>query len=197
MSENVNAYERYIDLWKTVKRDGIAKLIEFIEKSDMKTAPASTRFHSSFEGGLLQHSLNVYDCLRMKKYNDGIFKELLKDVSDETLVIVALAHDFCKLYFYKASTRNAKNEETGKWEKVPFYTIDDKYPLGHGSKSVIFTQMFIKLTMEEITAINWHMGFSVPKEECSSVGAAFDKYPLALALHEADAEATHLLEANA
>lgn len=194
VSETATNYERYINLWKTVKRDGIDKLIEFIEKSDMKTAPASTRFHSSYEGGLLQHSLNVYDCLCMKKHNEGIFKDLLKDVSDETLIITALAHDFCKLYFYKESTRNVKNEDTGKWETVPFYTFDDKYPLGHGSKSVIFVQMFIKLTMEEITAINWHMGFSVPKEEYSSVGAAFDKYPLALALHEADSEATHLLE---
>lgn len=198
VSENnntdTNIYDRYIALWKTVKRDGVDEVIKFIEKSDMKTAPASTRFHSNYAGGLVEHSLNVYDCLRMKKENEGIFKERLKDVSDETLIIVALAHDFCKLYFYKEGTRNVKNEETGKWEKVPTYNIDDKYPLGHGSKSVIFLQMFMKLTMEEIMAINWHMGFSVPKEEYSSVGAAFDKYPLALALHEADSEATHLLE---
>ena len=194
VSENAKNYERYLELWRSVKREGIKEVIEFIEKSDMKTAPASTRFHSNFEGGLLEHSLNVYDCLRMKKDNDGIFKEKLKNVSDDSITIVALAHDFCKLYFYKEGTRNVKNEETGKWEKVPTYNVDDKYPLGHGAKSVIFLQMFMKLTMEEIMAITWHMGFSVPKEEYGSVGAAFDKYPLALALHEADSEATHLME---
>lgn len=193
MSEN-SSYERYINLWKQVHRDGIDELINFIEKSDMKTAPASTRFHSSYKGGLMEHSLHVYDCLRMKKDNEGIFQKYLKDISDESMIIAALGHDFCKLYFYKESTRNVKNDETGKWEQVPFYTVDDKYPLGHGSKSVIFIQMFIKLTMEEIMAINWHMGYSVPKEEYSALGAAFDKYPLALALHEADSEATHLLE---
>lgn len=125
-----------------------------------------------------------------------MWKEVLKDVSDETMIITALGHDFCKLYFYEKSTRNVKNEDTGRWEKVPIFLCNDKYPLGHGSKSVIFIQMFIKLSMEEIMAINWHMGFSVPKEEYSSVGLAFEKYPLALALHEADLEATNLLEAN-
>lgn len=189
------AYERYINLWKSVKRDGIDGLVKFIEKSDMKVAPASTRFHSSYEGGLLQHSLNVYDCLQAKR-ESPMWKEVLKDVSDETMIITALGHDFCKLYFYEKSTRNVKNEDTGRWEKVPIFLCNDKYPLGHGSKSVIFIQMFIKLSMEEIMAINWHMGFSVPKEEYSSVGLAFEKYPLALALHEADLEATNLLEAN-
>jgi len=188
-------YERYLNLWRSVKRDGINEVINFIEKSDMKTAPASTRFHSDFEGGLLEHSLNVYDCLVAKK-EAPIWKDKLKDVSEEAMIITALGHDFCKLYFYKEGTRNVKNEDTGKWEKVPFYSIEDKYPLGHGSKSVIFLQMFMKLTMEEIMAINWHMGFSVPKEEYSSVGKAFEKYPLALALHEADLEATNLLEAD-
>ena len=189
------AYERYINLWKSVKRDGIDGLVKFIEKSDMKVAPASTRFHSSYEGGLLQHSLNVYDCLQAKR-ESPMWKEVLKDVSDETMIITALGHDFCKLYFYEKSTRNVKNEDTGRWEKVPIFLCNDKYPLGHGSKSVIFIQMFIKLSMEEIMAINWHMGFSVPKEEYSSVGLAFEKYPLALVLHEADLEATNLLEAN-
>ena len=189
------AYERYINLWKSVKRDGIDGLVKFIEKSDMKVAPASTRFHSSYEGGLLQHSLNVYDCLQAKR-ESPMWKEVLKDVSDETMIITALGHDFCKLYFYEKSTRNVKNEDTGRWEKVPIFLCNDKYPLGHGSKSVIFIQMFIKLSMEEIMAINWHMGFSVPKEEYSSVGLTFEKYPLALVLHEADLEATNLLEAN-
>ena len=186
-------YLKYMELWHSVKREGINKLINFIEKSDMKTAPASTRFHSAYKGGLVTHSLNVYNMLINKAKNDPVWKEHLKDVSDETLIIVALAHDFCKLYFYNESTRNVK-DENGKWVQVPYYIKEDKYPLGHGSKSVIFLQQFIKLTMEEIMAINWHMGFSVPKEDYGYLGDAFAKYPLAVALHEADLEATYLLE---
>lgn len=186
-------YLKYMELWNSVKREGIDKLIDFIEKSDMKTAPASTRFHSAYKGGLVTHSLNVYNMLINKAKNDPVWKEHLKDVSDETLIIVALAHDFCKLYFYNESTRNVK-DENGKWVQVPYYIKEDKYPLGHGSKSVIFLQQFIKLTMEEIMAINWHMGFSVPKEDYGYLGDAFTKYPLAVALHEADLEATYLLE---
>ena len=182
-----------MELWHSVKREGIDKLIDFIEKSDMKTAPASTRFHSAYKGGLVTHSLNVYNMLINKAKNDPVWKEHLKDVSDETLIIVALAHDFCKLYFYNESTRNVK-DENGKWVQVPYYIKEDKYPLGHGSKSVIFLQQFIKLTMEETMAINWHMGFSVPKEDYGYLGDAFTKYPLAVALHEADLEATYLLE---
>lgn len=186
-------YLKYMELWNSVKREGIDKLIDFIAKSDMKTAPASTRFHSAYKGGLVTHSLNVYNMLINKAKNDPVWKEHLKDVSDETLIIVALAHDFCKLYFYNESTRNVK-DENGKWVQVPYYIKEDKYPLGHGSKSVIFLQQFIKLTMEEIMAINWHMGFSVPKEDYGYLGDAFAKYPLAVALHEADLEATYLLE---
>lgn len=187
-------FQEYLSLWRTVKRDGIEDLIQFLEKSDMKVAPASTRFHSNYAGGLVEHSLNVYRALCNKKEGKSTWGDVFDQVSEEALVITALGHDLCKLYFYQPSTRNVKNEETGKWEKVPSYNIDDKYPLGHGSKSVIFLQMFLKLTMEEIMAINWHMGFSVPKEEYSSLGKAFEKYPLALALHQADMEATYLME---
>ena len=185
--------ERFESLLQSVKREGIEDLLKFIRKSDFYTAPASTRFHLCVEGGLLQHSLNVYDMLAQKKTNEGVWREYLKDISDESIILVSLLHDLCKTNFYKQEMRN-KKDNNGQWVQVPFYTVEDKAPMGHGCKSVIMLQSYIKLKKEEIYAILHHMGFSVAKEDYNSVGATFDMYPLALAVHMADLEASHLLE---
>lgn len=177
-----------------VKREGMDNLISFIKKSDFYTAPASTRYHSNFKGGLLIHSLNVYDRLYQKLQNDDAWFRNGKIYSDETLIIVALLHDVCKTFFYKEATRNQKNDETGKWEKVPYYTVEDKFPFGHGEKSVFMIERYIRLTKEEAMAIRWHMGFTEPKESWNCISAAIAQYPLVLALHLADLEATYLLE---
>lgn len=177
-----------------VKREGMDNLISFIKKSDFYTAPASTRYHSNFKGGLLIHSLNVYDRLCQKLQNDEAWFKNGETYSDETLIIVALLHDICKTFFYKETTRNQKNDETGKWEKVPYYTVEDKFPFGHGEKSVFMIERYIRLTKEEAMAIRWHMGFTEPKENWNCISAAIAQYPLVLALHLADLEATYLLE---
>ena len=117
-----------------------------------------------------------------------------KDIPEESLIICALLHDLCKTYFYTVEYRNKKNDETGVWEKVPFYTIDDKVPYGHGEKSVMMIEEYIKLTPVEKYSIRWHMGWSEPKENYNALGKAMGKYPLVLALHESDQEATYLLE---
>ena len=189
MEEKIKRFE---DLLMCVEREGIMNLIDFIRKSDFYKAPASTKYHSCHEGGLLEHTLNVYDCLCAKR-DSSVWAETFKNIPDDTLIIVALLHDLCKTYFYTTEMRN-KKDENGKWVQVPFYTTNDIYPLGHGSHSVIFAQKFITLTMEEIMAINWHMGWSVPKEDYNYLGKAMRKYPLVLALHEADEEATYLME---
>ena len=156
--------EEFLNLLKTVNRDGIDKLIEFIDKTDFYTAPASTKYHNSFEWGLLEHSVNVYKAL----------KELTKDQwSDETLIIVGLLHDICK---------------------INYFTTDDLMPLGHGEKSVMIISEFIKLTKEEIYAIRWHMGGFEPKENYSYVTKTFEKYPLAVYTHMADLMATYIYE---
>lgn len=181
-------------LLKQVKRDGIDNLISFIRKSDFYTAPASTRYHSSYNGGLLIHSLNVYDRLYQILRNDETWYQNGKTYSDETIIIVALLHDICKTFFYKETTRNQKNEETGKWEKVPYYIVEDKFAFGHGEKSVFMIERYMKLTKEEAMAIRWHMGFTEPKDNWNCLSAAIAQYPLALAVHIADLEATYLLE---
>ena len=90
--------------------------------------------------------------------------------------------------------RNVKNKETGKWEQVPYYTIDDKIPYGHGEKSVMMIEQYIKLNPYERMAIRWHMGFSEPKETWNALGAAYDKYPFAMMLHFSDLIAVHVDE---
>lgn len=178
--------EEFIRLLRSTNRDGIEDLIQFLEKSDFYKAPASTRFHGSFEGGLLEHSMKVYEILKHKVKNSV----LDLNVSDDTLIIIALLHDICKANFYKVDYRNAKNER-GEWEKVPYYTVDDTIPYGHGEKSVMMITEYMKLTVEEKYCIRWHMGFTEPKEVYNTLGQAFKKFPLALILHEADLEATY------
>ena len=181
--------DEFLELLKSTKREGIENLIEFINKSDFFKAPASTRFHGSYEGGLLEHSMKVYEILK-EKINKCCID--LK-VPNESLVIIALLHDICKANFYKVDYRNAKNS-LGEWEKVPYYTVEDTIPYGHGEKSVMMITEYIKLTVEEKYCIRWHMGFTEPKELYNTIGSAYKKYPLALLMHEADLEATYFFD---
>ena len=181
--------EKFIELLKSTNREGIEDLIAFLDKTDFYTAPASTRFHGSFEGGLLEHSLKVYEILDYKVKHCVIDM----NVSEDTIKLVALLHDICKLNFYKVDYRNAKNA-LGEWEKVPYYTVDDTIPYGHGEKSVMMISEYIKLTPEEKYSIRWHMGYTEPKELYNTIGSAYKKYPLALLIHEADLEATYLFD---
>ena len=181
--------EEFLKLLRSIQREGIEQLIAFIESTDFFTAPASTRFHGDHAGGLLEHSMKVYEILVQKVKNASI----KLDVSEDTLKIVALLHDICKVNFYKIDYRNAKNA-LGVWEKVPYYTIDDTIPYGHGEKSVMMISEYIKLTPEEKYSIRWHMGYTEPKELYNTIGSAYKKYPLALMMHEADLEATYFFD---
>lgn len=173
--------EEFIALLKQVDREGMDNLIDFLNRSDFFEAPASTRFHGCYKGGLLEHSMKVYEILKTKTEDSDSVK------------IIALLHDICKANFYKVDYRNAKNEQ-GVWEKVPYYTVDDTIPYGHGEKSVMMLSEFIKLTPEERYAIRWHMGFTEPKELYTTIGQAYKKYPIALLVHEADLEATYFYD---
>ena len=176
--------QKYIELLKNTGREGIDDLISFLEKTDFFEAPASTKYHGAYKGGLLEHSMKVYEILKEKVKNAEL------DVNEDTIIISSLLHDICKLNFYKVDYRNVKNPK-GEWEKVPYYTIDDTIPYGHGEKSVMMITEYIKLTSEEKYAIRWHMGFTEPKELYGTIGQAYKKYPLALLLFEADLEATY------
>ena len=211
IEENILRFE---ELLGSVQKEGISKLMNYIRNNtDFYKAPASTRFHLACEGGLLQHSLNVYDCLFAKK-ESPIWKSILSDIPDESLIVMALLHDLCKANFYSEGSKNQKTYDSEKvaaaegwqrkhdsqgeyiWETVKTYQVDDQLPLGHGEKSVMLVQCYIRLTMQEVMAIRWHMGFSEPKENYNAVGHAMEKYPVVLALHEADLEASKILEVD-
>ena len=185
--------ERFMQIFQEkITRDGADKLLDFLVKSDFFTAPASTRYHLACEGGLLQHSLNVYDCL-VDILNRPRMKELYKvEYSDESIAIAGLLHDICKVNFYKTSFRNVK-DETGKWVSAPYYTIEDNLPYGHGEKSVYIVSGFMRLTRDEAFAIRYHMGFS-GTEDTNNVGRALEMFPLAYAVCCADMEAAFLME---
>ena len=204
MSQQENI-KRFEDMLVSVERDGMDNLIRYIRQSDFYTAPASTRFHSCHEGGLLEHTLNVYDCL-VQNFNtlyrppdgDGFFG------TDKNVIVSALLHDLCKADYYTTEYKNqkvysdhgTKSDNKGRfdWESVPVYTVDDQHPLGHGEKSVMMAESFIRLEPVERYAIRWHMGFTEPKENWNYLSAAIRKYPLVLALHVSDLEATYLME---
>ena len=209
MEENKKRFE---ELFSRIKRAGADRLLVFIrEKTDFYSAPASTKYHLSKKGGLLQHSLNVYDALMAEKANPILGKAIEK-VSEETIIIVSLLHDLCKTFYYVESTKNQKTYDPEKvaaadphtvkhdnagnfiWETVPYYTVKNKYPLGHGAKSVFFIMRIMPLTIQEITAINWHMGAYCGQDQWNELGEAYETCPLALALHHADMVATHVLE---
>ena len=171
-----------------VHRQGKDKLIEWLCKTDFFVAPASTRFHGACESGLVMHSLNVYKLLS-ERCKDT-------DYTEESVALVALCHDFCKINLYREGTRNVKNEETGQWEKVKIYTTEDVLPYGHGEKSVFLIERFMRLTTEEAMAIRWHMGGFDDSARAGNfaIGEAYKRYPLAVMAHLADLEATYLLE---
>lgn len=188
--------EEFIEIYNAnIAREGSDKLLEYLTvHSDFFTAPASARFHLSTPGGLTTHSLNVYHCLKDYLSRSRVQEEYGLRPSSETIAIVALLHDICKVNCYKPGFRNVKDEE-GKWQRVPSYDYEDTLPYGHGEKSVYIISGFMRLTREEAFAIRYHMGFS-GIEDKRSVGDAFRLFPLAFALSTADMEATYFLENN-
>ena len=188
--------EEFIQLFQeNITREGSQALLDYlVNKSDFFTAPASTKFHGAHAGGLCEHSVNVYDCLKDYLERPRVAELYgLDEYSPETVAIVALLHDLCKVGCYKAGTRNVKNEATGQWDKVPTFFYEDPLPYGHGEKSVYIISGFMRLSREEAMAIRWHMGFS-GAEDKGLVGKALEQYPLAFALSVADMEATYFLE---
>lgn len=190
----MNKKEEFIKIYnETIHREGAKEFLEFLcsNKSDFFQAPASTRFHGAYEEGLVEHSLNVYTCLK-----DYLSRNRVQDLygmqySEESIAIVSLLHDVCKINVYKKSFRNKKID--GSWQQVPVYEFEDEMPYGHGEKSVYMISPFMKLSREEAFAIRYHMGFS-NEDPARNVGYTFEHFPLAFALSTADMEATYFLD---
>lgn len=181
---------------ENIKREGSDKLLEWILKSDFFVAPASTRFHSAFSGGLVEHSVKVYNRF-LNNVKNEFGEKYQETISDESIAIIALLHDVCKVNYYKEEYRNTK-DKNGNWIQKACYTVEDKLPYGHGEKSVYIINGFIRLTRDEAMAINWHMGGFDDRVQGGSysMGLAFENYPVALMFHVADLESTYLDEQN-
>ncbi len=183
--------DKFVELYRTyIKREGSEALLAWLEATDFFTAPASTRFHGDHEGGLCEHSVNVWEeLIRLLRAYPEI------KTNGETVAIIALLHDICKVGCYKVELRNKK--ENGIWKAVPVYVFDEDFCYGgHGSKSVFIAQSFMHLTNEEAVAINCHMGPWDRNPGDYSLGPAYEQYPLAWLLHVADESATYIREAK-
>lgn len=165
-----------------IKRSGADKLKEWIASTDFESAPASTKYHESYPGGLKEHSVKVFnELVRLLKAYPEV------KCSGETAAIISLLHDLCKCNTYSTEYRNRK-DENGQWIKTPVYVFQEMFPYGgHGSKSVYLIQNHIQLTEQEAVAINCHMG---PEAGNMGVYETYRTYPLAFLLHTADMAAT-------
>lgn len=190
----MNYKEEFLKIFDAnIKRQGVDKLKEYLLNSDFFTAPASSKYHCAYEGGLCEHSINVYNrLLRIVQNEYG--EDWERVYSHESVAVCALLHDVCKIDFYKVEMRNVK--EDGVWVQKPYYAKEEALPYGHGEKSSYIINGFIRLTREEAIAINWHMGGfdSRVKGGDGSISEAFCKFPLAVLLHIADLQSTFIDE---
>ena len=183
-----NYEQEFITLFEAnIKRNGAEKLLSWMKTTDFFHAPASTRYHGACECGLVMHSVNVCNVL---------MERFAGEAEPESLAVCGLLHDLCKANFYKSGFRNVKDDETGQWNKVPFYSVKDAFPYGHGEKSAFLIERFMRLKTEEAVAIRWHMGGfdDAVKGGSFAISEAWRMYPLGAMLHIADLEATYLLE---
>ena len=179
-------WEEYKNLLLSTKRQNIENLIKFLDESDFKIAPASTKYHHAYQGGLLKHSLEVY-------YNMYDFNTQLQffDIPQDSIIIMSLLHDICKVNCYIVDYRNTKNQQ-GEWIKVPYYQWSEIEPIGHSEKSIMYIyEHGVQLTHLERACIRNHMGFS-EQEYTPRVSALFSKCPQSLVLHWADMQSTYV-----
>lgn len=184
--------EMILDLLRSTERDGIDKLADYLSDStDFFTAPASTRFHNNFSGGLAKHCLNVYENFKSLLEIKGI------EMSEDSIIICALLHDLCKCNTYVVETRNRKNEQ-GQWEKYNIWATnkDVDIPLPHSSRSIAIIRKFIKLSIKEELTIFYHMGpyGGEDYEYRNMLKAANEKYPQTVLFYVADTIASYLDE---
>lgn len=184
--------DKYQEIFQKVGRPGAIEFLQWLEGTDFYTAPCSTKYHLARESGLVEHSINVYHALLDNMTRLG----LLDSFSIDSVIITGLGHDICKADFYTSEMRNVKRD--GVWVQEPYYTVKDKFPYGHGEKSVLLLQRFIKLTPAEVLSIWWHMGGFTPGITDYTITSAFSEAakatPLVILLHIADLESTYIKE---
>lgn len=179
-----------------IKRDGLEELLSYLDHTDFYRAPASTRYHGSYSGGLVEHSINVYYSL-LDELQFIYGPQWEQKYSKESVAIVSLFHDLCKIGRYKPGTRNVKDPATGQWHEERVFQYDNDYvPMGHGAKSMFLVTSYMSITEEEAAAIYWHMGaYDLGNyNTVGDLGNNWNKNILGFALHRADMMATYVVE---
>lgn len=188
--------ESFKNYFSYIQRPGADKLLVWLEEIGFFTAPASTKYHGAYAGGLVEHSNNVYRRLvRLAEEEDKRQGRRYPEYTVDTIAAVALLHDVCKADAYKVEKKNQKQKDSS-WKEVETYGYTNNLPLGHGEKSIIQILHFMQLSEEEMLAIRWHMGAFdyTTKGGSYDMNYAFSESRLAAMLHIADMMATHLDE---
>ena len=195
--------DRFISILKETGRENIDYVIEDLEALGFFEAPASVKNHYNFPGGLVRHSLNVYDmAVALRESTLKLRPELEPKLPLDSLAIAALLHDVCKADIYRLVQRARKNE-VGQYEKFDEYQVSyENFPVGHGEKSVIMLlRSGLDLEDDEIFAIRWHMGAwglnADSIEDERSYRDAQKRSPLVALIHSADTLAAQILERDA
>lgn len=198
--------ETFIGLISSIQREGaeIDRLVAKLISSDFFTAPASTTYHCNYEGGLCEHSLNVY--FNLVDFVQTRSEDIRGRYTEDTLKIVALLHDISKMNIYEKTAKNEKVYcEDGdkydalgkfKWETtMGWKQRQDKFIYGnHEMTSEFIARQFIPLSIEESVAILHHMGGRNWDSAQDNISAVFGQYPLATLLHLADMMASYIDE---
>ena len=196
--------QRFMELCNEhIHRDGLDKVLAYLEESDFYIAPSSSRFHLNEDGGLCLHSINVFEAA-CKIYNEMVKPAIMdgtspftEEVSMESIAIATLFHDLCKIKLYHKADR-WKKDENNRWVTYPGYEVKDDFPLGHGEKSCLMLSWYMRLKPEEMLAIRWHMGMFDMGESGSSLRRSFyaatEKSALVSIVHSADFLVSNLWE---
>lgn len=190
--------EQFIELLRSTGREGIERVIQKLDSMGFFSAPASSNNHLNVEGGLLQHSMNVYKMAKLIR-EQLLFVQPELQVKEESVIIASLLHDVCKADVYKLGKKWRKDEQ-GRWEQYDAYEVDySNFPMGHGEKSVMMLLMCgLRLEQDELLAIRWHMGAwnlaFQNFEDKNCLSAAANKYPLVTIIQTADNLSSHVLE---
>ena len=197
MENNNEARARFENILRDTGRENIDYVIEDLDAWGFFTAPASAKGHGAYPGGLLEHSLNVYDAaVEARKAMIVLRPDLEDDLKADSIAIAALLHDVCKSDLYRLVKKKRRNE-VGQYEEFEQYEIhDENFPVGHGEKSVILLlQSGLDLKDDEICAIRWHMGpWNMSGDDEKFYRQAGKATPLQPLIHAADTLASAIIE---
>ncbi len=188
---------------ENIHREGLDKVLDYLEKTDFYSAPSSTNFHLNIPGGLCLHSINVFETAI--KLTQHILVPAVKggasafsDIpSVENIAIAALFHDLTKIEMYHEAEKWTK-DEAGRWCTYKAYEVKDDFPFGHGEKSCYRLLKYMELNRDELLAIRWHMGMFDMGEQGSSQRLSFrralETSSLVAIIHAADFLSSNLME---